>query len=275
MLNPVPFEAVSPIPSEGSVRELFSIPIHAMRMEQVLDRIDETIVRRGRLQIGVVNAAKIVNMRRNDLLRRSVLSSDLILADGISVVWASRLLGRPLPERVAGIDLMMEMLRRGNERGYRIYCLGATEEVSDAVTARIRRDFPGVVIAGHRNGYFKDYEEEEVAEDISRSCSDILFVAITSPKKEKFLAEYSAKIGVPICHGVGGSFDVMAGKVERAPEIWQKFGLEWLYRLKQEPTRLWRRYLITNTLFCWILIEEIFRNIFFKIAGSSSKIRIT
>jgi N-acetylglucosaminyldiphosphoundecaprenol N-acetyl-beta-D-mannosaminyltransferase len=256
MLNPAFLEAASPIPSEGSVRELFSIPIDAMRMEQVLDRVDETIVRRGRLQIGVVNAAKIVNMRRNDLLRRSVLSSDLILADGISVVWAGRLLGRPLPERVAGIDLMMGMLRRGNERGYRLYCLGATEQVLDKVAARLAADFPNIRQAGRQNGYFPAEEEEAIAGRIAAANPDILLVAMTSPKKEKFLARWSDRMGVPVCHGVGGSFDVFAGKVQRAPERWQRFGLEWLYRLKQEPRRLWRRYLTTNTVFCAMVVSE-------------------
>jgi len=259
MLTPGPLEAASPIPSEVPVRELFSIPIHAMRMGQVLDRIDESIARRGRLQIGVVNAAKIVNMRRNDLLRRSVLSSDLILADGISVVWASRLLGRPLPERVAGIDLMMGMLRRGNERAYRLYCLGATDEVLDKVAERLAADFPNIRQVGRQNGYFPEEEEGAIAGRIAAASPDILLVAMTSPKKEKFLARWSDWLGVPVCHGVGGSFDVFAGKVLRAPERWQRLGLEWLYRLKQEPRRLWRRYLTTNTLFCGMVLSELLK----------------
>jgi N-acetylglucosaminyldiphosphoundecaprenol N-acetyl-beta-D-mannosaminyltransferase len=259
MLNPVASEPSPPIPSEGTVRELFSIPIHAMRMEQVLDRVDETIARRGRLQIGVVNAAKIVNMRRNDLLRRSVLSSNLVLADGISVVWASRLLGRPLPERVAGIDLMMGMLRRGNVRGYRLYCLGATDEVLEKVSARLAADFPNIRLVGRQNGYFPEDAEGTVAGRIAAANPDILLVAMTSPKKEKFLARWSDRLRVPVCHGVGGSFDVFAGKVQRAPERWQRLGLEWLYRLKQEPLRLWRRYLTTNTLFCAMVLFELLR----------------
>ena len=241
------------------VRILFGIPIYAMNMEQALACIDEAITTRKRLQIGVVNAAKIVNMQRDEMLRRDVLSSDLILADGIAVVWASRLLGRPLPERVAGIDIMMGMLRKGNERGYRVYCLGATDEVLDKVIERIRVDFPGVVVAGKNNGYFTEAEEEAVADDIAKARPDILLVAITSPKKEKFLARWSHRLDIPVCHGVGGSFDVMAGKVQRAPEAWQRLGLEWLYRVKQEPRRLWKRYLVTNTLFCSLLLGEMVR----------------
>ncbi len=240
---------------------LFGIPIMAMTMNQALEEIHRAIQTRANLQIGVVNAAKVVNMYRNPELGKDVMSSDLILADGASVVWASKILGRPLPERVAGIDLMMGMLQRGDTYGYRVYCLGATEEGSQKVAARIKSDYPGVVVAGRHNGYFTDEEEKDIAQDIADSKADILLVAITSPKKENFLAKWSDKIGVAVCHGVGGSFDVMAGKVERAPESWQKLGLEWLYRLKQEPGRLWKRYLVTNSIFCWLVVKEFFKKI--------------
>jgi len=241
------------------VRRLLSVPIHALTLEQALDLINETIFRGGALRIGVVNAAKIVNMRRDDLLRESVLSSDLILADGISVVWAGRILGRPLPERVTGIDLMMGMFRRGNGRGYGVYLLGATDEVLEKVSTRLAKEYPGVRQAGRHNGYFSEEEEESVAGEIAASRADILLVAMTSPKKERFLARWGERLGVPVCHGVGGSFDVYAGLVERAPVRWQRFGLEWLYRLKQEPRRLWRRYLVTNTVFCAMVLGELFR----------------
>lgn len=241
------------------ISTLFGVPIRAMTLNQALDTIHAAIVQRRRLQIGVVNAAKLVNMRRDKMLMQDVLSSDLILADGIAVVWASRLLSRLLPERVAGIDLMMGMLRRGNEHGYRVYCLGAASEVLEKVADRIAVDFPNVRLAGRHHGYFSEKEEEGIASGIAASRPDILFVGMTSPKKENFLARWSDKIGVPVCHGVGGSFDVMAGKVQRAPETWQRLGLEWLYRVKQEPRRLWRRYLVTNTLFCGMVVSEYFR----------------
>jgi N-acetylglucosaminyldiphosphoundecaprenol N-acetyl-beta-D-mannosaminyltransferase len=239
-------------------RTLFGIPIRAATMAQALDAVDEAIRTRRRLQIGVVNAAKVVNMHRDDFLRRDVLSSDLILADGMSVVWASRILRRPLPERVAGIDLMFGVLGRGNERGYRVFCLGATQEVLDLVVGRIRADYPGVAVVGSRDGYFKPAEDEQVARAIAAAAPDVLFVAMTSPKKEKFLARWSETLDVPVCHGVGGSFDVYAGKVKRAPEAWQRFGLEWFYRFKQEPGRLWKRYLVTNSLFAWLVLRELF-----------------
>jgi N-acetylglucosaminyldiphosphoundecaprenol N-acetyl-beta-D-mannosaminyltransferase len=238
---------------------LFGVPLEPITLEQTLDRVDAAVRARARLQIGVVNAAKLVNMRRDALLRDDVLASDLILADGTAVVWAGRLLGVPLPERVAGIDLMFGMLRRGSARRYRVYCLGATEEVSREVARRIAAEYPGVEVVGRRDGYFQPAEEPALAEEIAASNADILLVAMTSPKKEKFLAAWSRKLGVPVCHGVGGSFDVLAGKVQRAPLSWQRLGLEWLYRVKQEPGRLWKRYLVTNTIFCVMVLGELAR----------------
>jgi N-acetylglucosaminyldiphosphoundecaprenol N-acetyl-beta-D-mannosaminyltransferase len=239
-------ESVRNVPT----RSILGIPIAAVTLAEALDVVDGAIRTRRSLQIGVVNAAKIVNMARDAVLRDSVLSSDVVFADGMSVVWASRLLSSPLPERVAGIDLMTGMLERGRDRGYRVFCLGAADDVLRATVARIEQDYPGVTVAGSHHGYFDRGGEAEVARQIAHAAPDILFVAMTSPKKEEFLARWSSQLGVPVCHGVGGSFDVLAGKVQRAPDVWQRCGLEWLYRVKQEPARLWRRYLVTNILFC-------------------------
>ena len=253
------------------VRHLFGVPISALTMADALRAVDEAIGSRQTLQIGVVNAAKLVNMRRDETLRQSVLSSTIVLADGTAVVWASRLLGPPLPERVAGIDLMIGMLAAGNNRGYRVYCLGATPAVLEQAVGRIRRDYPGVVIAGAHHGYFAAAHEETVAADIAAAAPDILFVAMTSPRKEQFLATWSARLHVPVCHGVGGSFDVLAGVVRRAPVAWQRLGLEWLYRVKQEPRRLWRRYLVTNLLFVEMVCVELLSRQLSRLPLSTSK----
>lgn len=224
-------------------------------MSQVLTCAEQCIAERGSLHLGMVNAAKLVNMRSDQLLRDSVLASDMILADGMSVVWAARLLGQRLPERVAGVDLMFELLRVGGEKGFRFYCLGAKEEVVCEVVKRIGERYPGAVVAGYRNGYFQEDEEAGIIEAINASKADVLFVAMSPPKKEQFLARWAETLNVPVCHGVGGSFDVFAGKVKRAPELWQKLGMEWLYRVVQEPRRMWRRYLVTNTKFMWMVLR--------------------
>ncbi|MCU7807558.1 MAG: WecB/TagA/CpsF family glycosyltransferase, partial [Candidatus Thiodiazotropha sp. (ex Semelilucina semeliformis)] len=116
---------------------------------------------------------------------------------------------------------------------------------------------PGLTLAVRHHGYYSEDEAQSVADAVKNSKADILLVAMTSPKKERFLAKWMAYMDVPVCHGVGGSFDVYAGKVERAPESWQKLGLEWLYRVKQEPGRLWKRYLFTNLSFIWLLTKSL------------------
>jgi N-acetylglucosaminyldiphosphoundecaprenol N-acetyl-beta-D-mannosaminyltransferase len=245
----------------GTKQEILGVPIDALTMAEVLDRVDKAIGSRDPLQIGMVNAAKLVNMRRDPALRADVLSCNLILADGVPVVWASRLLGRPLPERVAGIDLMLGMLGRASQNQYRVYCLGATEGVLAAAVARITTDYRHVRLVGRHHGHFTSQEEPGLVAAIADAKPDILLVGMSSPKKERFLTRWNDQLGVPVCHGVGGSFDVLAGMVRRAPPAWQRLGLEWLYRVKQEPRRLWRRYLITNSVFCalvvWALIREV------------------
>jgi N-acetylglucosaminyldiphosphoundecaprenol N-acetyl-beta-D-mannosaminyltransferase len=154
---------------------------------------------------------------------------------------------------------MMGMLERGTQRGYRVYCLGASADILERVVARIAREFPGVNVVGSHHGYFTDAEEAAIASDVARSRPDILFIAMTSPKKERFLSKWSPQLDVPVCHGVGGSFDVVAGYVQRAPERWQRLGLEWLYRVKQEPRRLWKRYLTTNSAFVMMVVSALAR----------------
>jgi N-acetylglucosaminyldiphosphoundecaprenol N-acetyl-beta-D-mannosaminyltransferase len=236
-----------------TVCRILGLSIDALTMKQAVSLVDETIRQRKQLLIGVVNAAKIVNMDRNPELDEAVRSADVIFADGMSVVWASRLLWQRLPERVPGIDLMTRMLELADERGYRVFCLGATHEVLEMIVRQIEKRYPGVVLVGSHQGYFTEQDEPRIAEQIKAAAPDLLFAAMSSPKKEKFLARWSGEMGVPVCHGVGGAFDVMAGRVKRAPRLWQKLGLEWLYRVIQEPRRMWKRYLVTNTLFCWMV----------------------
>jgi N-acetylglucosaminyldiphosphoundecaprenol N-acetyl-beta-D-mannosaminyltransferase len=254
--------SLAAVGGHAPTQELLGIPITALTEEQVLDLVDRAVETRTPLRIGVVNAAKIVNMRRDPVLRRDVLSSDIILADGIAVVWAARALGSSLPERVAGISLMAGILRRGHARGYRVFCLGASGDVLERTVARMAARYPGVSIVGSQHGYFPPEQEEDVARAIAEARPDVLFVAMTSPRKEMFLARWSKHLDVPVFHGVGGSFDVVAGKVRRAPPAWQRKGLEWLYRMLQEPKRLTRRYLVTNTLFCGMVLSALLRRRF-------------
>jgi len=239
-----------------SRRHLFGLQIDAMTVSQVVALAESSLESRKRLLVGVVNAAKVIRMRSDAFLRDSLLECDVLLADGQSVVWASRLLGRPLPERVAGIDLFELMLGLAHRDGRGVYLLGARPEVLQALEARIQTRWPGLRIAGSRDGYFDDSQSAQVAAEIASSGADMLFLGMTSPKKEIFLGTHGASLGVPVLHGVGGSFDVLAGITKRAPVRWQRMGMEWAYRVLQEPGRLWKRYLITNTAFLFLLLHE-------------------
>jgi len=145
-----------------------------------------------------------------------------------------------------------------DKKRYRVYFLGARQNILEDLLSYVSKTYPNLVIAGARNGYYSETDEPEIAAAIKQSEADIIFIGITSPKKEIFLLKWKNELGVSICHGVGGSFDVLAGKVERAPELLQRYGLEWLYRVYQEPRRMWKRYLVTNSKFIWRSIKPIF-----------------
>jgi len=226
---------------------------------ETLQLIDKAIVEQKQIHHVVVNAGKIVAMQSDSQLRKSVNESDLINADGQAVVWASKILNKPLKERVAGIDLMQKLVHLAHEKKYKIYFFGAKENVVKEVVEKYSKLFSPNIIAGYRNGYFKKEEETEIAKQISDSGANILFVAISSPTKENFLYENKALLSkVNFIMGVGGSFDVVSGKVKRAPIWMQKYGLEWFYRLLQEPRRMWKRYLVGNTKFISLVLKEKF-----------------
>lgn len=238
---------------------LFGAPVHKLTMAETVSLINSAIREKRQIHHVVVNAAKLVHMQKDEELRQSVIESNIINADGQSVVWASRILGTPLPERVAGIDLMTNMVALAAEKKYRVFFLGAKEQIVKKVVDIYAEQYSPDIIAGYRNGYFGKEEEENIARQIAASEADILFVAITSPKKEIFLNKYKHIIRTPFIMGVGGSFDVVAGFTKRAPAWMQKNGLEWLYRVYQEPKRMWKRYLITNTLFIGYVLRDMFR----------------
>jgi N-acetylglucosaminyldiphosphoundecaprenol N-acetyl-beta-D-mannosaminyltransferase len=236
--------------------ELMGCLVDNLTMEETLETIAGFITSGRPHQHVVVNVDKLVKARDDADLRRIINECALINADGMPVVWASRLLGKPLKERVAGIDLFESLMQRSAQRGWRVYLLGAREEIVAEVKAVYEARFPGLVVAGCRNGYWKDEEEPDVVEHIKAARPDILFVAISSPKKERFLGRYQAEMKIPFAMGVGGTFDVAAGKVRRAPSWMQKAGLEWFYRFLQEPRRMFRRYFIDDMAFGGMILRE-------------------
>ena len=236
---------------------LLDTTVDNLTMQETLSVVQETIENKSQLHHVVVNAGKIVAMQKDLQLRRSVNESDLINADGQAVVWASKILGKPLKERVAGIDLMNNLIELAHKKSYKIFFFGAKEEIVKTVVDKTSKSYSPEIIAGYRNGYFDKKEEQRIATEIANSGANILFVAISSPTKENFLYNNREVLKeVNFVMGVGGSFDVVAGKVKRAPFWMQKSGLEWFYRLAQEPRRMWKRYVIGNAKFVYLVIKE-------------------
>jgi len=233
-----------------------NIPVDDYSMQETIGIIDKAISENRPIHHVVINAAKVVNAQKDEALRNSIVSCDIINADGQAIVWASRFLGKPLPERVAGIDIMANLVKLAAEKKYRIFFLGAKEDVVKDVVDVYTKMYGKEIIAGYRNGYFNKEAEQEIAKQIAESGASILFVAMSSPKKEIFLNTYKNLIQTPFIMGVGGSFDVVSGLVKRAPVWMQQWGLEWFYRVMQEPKRMWKRYLIGNSAFIYLVIKE-------------------
>lgn len=239
--------------------EMMGCQIDNLSMEETLHTIEKFIQSGRPHQHVVVNVDKLVKASRDVELRRIINECPLINVDGMPVVWASRLLGKPLKERVAGVDLFESLMKRSAEKGWRVYLLGAREEVVLGVKQIYMRKYPGLTVAGYRNGYWKPEEEAEVVEQIKAAQADLLFVAISSPMKEHFLGRYQAEMKIPFAMGVGGTFDVAVGKVKRAPVWMQEAGLEWFYRFLQEPRRMFKRYFVDDMFFFWLLLKEYVR----------------
>jgi N-acetylglucosaminyldiphosphoundecaprenol N-acetyl-beta-D-mannosaminyltransferase len=236
---------------------IFDCKIANLTINETLSEIQNIIINRRYTQHVVLNAGKTVLMQENPNLKTIIQNCELINADGQAVVWASKLLGKPLPERVTGIDLMGKLIELSADNGHSIYFFGAKENVLVKVIDHYKTLYPSLKIAGYRNGYFNKEDEKEIIHDIKKSKADILLVAFSSPNKEIWLAEHGDKLEVPFMMGVGGSFDVVAGVTKRAPEWMQKTGLEWFYRFIQEPRRMWKRYLIGNLKFVYYTFMEI------------------
>lgn len=236
---------------------LFGIEVDNLTMDETIGVINHSIDNKNPILHIVVNAAKLVNMQKDRELFYSIQKADLVNADGMAVVWASKILKKPLKERVSGVDLFVNLVDNASKRGEKIFLLGATEDVVSKVAKTFTDMYGESIIGGYRNGYFTKEDEAGIIGDIVKSKSTYLFVAISSPKKEVFLSKYKEDLrSVGFVMGVGGSFDVVSGKVKRAPIWMQKICLEWFYRFLQEPRRMWKRSFVDNGKFIGLVIKE-------------------
>lgn len=236
-----------------------SCPIDNLSFEETLECIEGFVENGGNHYQISINVHKLLNYRSDPAMREVVERADLLSVDGQPVLWASYLLGTPLKARVAGIDLMEALITRSAKRGWRVFFLGARPEVVERVTDRYRREFPELRIAGSRDGYWTSAEEKGVVDAVHAAEPDVLFVAISSPKKEHFIRQHLERLNVPFVMGVGGSFDVMAGITRRAPRWVRHIGFEWFWRFLQEPRRMWRRYFVEDMRFLLVLASELIK----------------
>ena len=219
--------------------DILGVQVDRISMLEALEKLEDFIRERRPRFIATANAEMVMLAWKDAAFCRILNSADLVLPDGAGVVWAARRLGGGMPERVAGYDLTQQLLQRAAVDGYRVYWLGSSPGVAEEAVAKATIKWPGIVTVGIRNGYFAT-DDETVKTEIRQAKPDILLCALGVPKQEKWLADNLADLQVPVAIGVGGTFDVMAGKVRRAPVWMQQSSLEWLYRLIHQPSRFIR-----------------------------------
>lgn len=221
--------------------KILGVPVHPMTMQEAVTALEERM--QADMQTFVVTAnAEIIMMCQEDAGYNQIISheAELVLPDGAGAVWAGRHLGYKVPERVAGFDLYNQLLALSAKKGYKAYFFGGSPGVAEAAKAKSEELYPGVNIVGCHNGYFTDADVPRIIEEINHSGAEMLFVALGAPKQEKWILEHRNELKPHILMGIGGSFDVLAGKMERAPKWMQDASLEWAFRLYKQPSRFMR-----------------------------------
>ena len=221
--------------------KILDVPVHPLTMQEAVSVLEKSIAN-GEQAFVVTANAEIIMMCQQDADYKKIVSQDaqLVLPDGAGAVWAGRHLGYKVPERVAGFDLYCNLLKEAAAKGYKAYFFGGSPGIAEAAKAKSEELYPGVKVVGCRNGYFKEEESQAIIDEINASGADMLFAALGAPKQEKWLVRYRDQLKPKILMGIGGSFDVFAGKMERAPKWMQDASLEWLFRLYKQPSRFMR-----------------------------------
>ena len=221
--------------------KILDVPVHPLTMGEAVSVLEESITS-GEQAFVVTANAEIIMMCQEDAGYKKIVSQDaqLVLPDGAGAVWAGRHLGYKIPERVAGFDLYCQLLDKAAQKGYTAFFFGGSPGIAEAAKAKSEELYPGVQVVGCRNGYFKEEESQAIIDEINASGADMLFAALGAPKQEKWLVRYREQLKPKILMGIGGSFDVFAGKMERAPKWMQDASLEWLFRLYKQPSRFMR-----------------------------------
>jgi N-acetylglucosaminyldiphosphoundecaprenol N-acetyl-beta-D-mannosaminyltransferase len=226
---------------------------HEVTLARAVDIVEGFIVDRRPRKVMCANVALHMTARRSPELWELYRRSDLLTVDGRGIYYASRLLGQPAPKPVSGIDLMFALVERAADRGYRVYIVGATDDVLTAAIKRLTRMYPSLQIVGSHNGFYDESDEDRIGDLVRAAKPDLVLLAMSSPRKERFAERQARRDVGGVFVAVGGSIDIAAGRFRRAPRWMRVAGLEWVVRLVQEPRRLWRRYLVTNTRFALVV----------------------
>lgn len=234
--------------------QVLGVAFDVVTMEEAVGKAKGFLRAEGQHYICTPNPEIVMEAREDKELAEILKKADMVVPDGIGVVWASKYSGKCLPERVAGYDLTQRLMRALAGTGESFYFFGGAPGVAAAAARKMRKEHPGLKVAGVHNGYFDEKEEKKIIEDIKKRAPSILLVGLGAPKQEKWIAAHMRETGAKLCIGVGGSFDVMAGNVKRAPEVFRRLGLEWFYRLITQPTR-WRR-MLRLPLFVLAVLKE-------------------
>ena len=216
---------------------IMGVPVDMVNYEEALARFRTFVEEEGVSLIVTPNSEIVVNAGKNEELMNAIRRAEMVIPDGIGLVYASKILGHPLEERVTGIDFLGKALDYLARTGKTVFLFGSKPGIAEKAAARMEEAYPGLRIVGTRNGYFKEEEEEEILREINEASPDLLCVALGSPKQELFVLKYEDRLKAKAAIGVGGSLDVWSGDLKRAPEFYRKHGLEWLYRFIQEPSR--------------------------------------
>lgn len=239
---------------------LAGVKIDNLTMQEAIDGIEELIKRKESSYVVTPNAAHIVLLQRDKEFKKIYRRASLVVPDGMSLLWAAKILGRPLREKVSGSDLLLAFCKVAAKKGYRLFLLGAGPGVAAKAAKILTRKNPGLKIVatysppfGFENG---EEENKKIVQMTKTTKPDLLFVGLGTPKQEKWIWKHKDELHVPVSMGVGAAFDFTAGTVKRAPKWMQKSGLEWFFRLYEEPRRLWKRYLIGNAIFLSLVLKE-------------------
>lgn len=231
---------------------ILGVPFDEVNMKQATERVIDFIKSGDFKMICTPNPEIVMSAAENPEFMAVIKRADMVVADGVGVVWAAKYLGRPLEERVSGFDLAQSVFSAIKDSGYTVYFFGGAPGVAEKAKEETEKKFPGLKITGVHNGYFDSEEENNILKDIKDKAPNVLLVGLGSPKQEKWIDSHREELGAAVCIGVGGSFDVMAGEVKRAPLFFQKLGLEWLYRLIKQPSRFKRMLKLPQFVLCVI-----------------------